>query len=183
MKSPFRGFAAILFKEFTVIFRDRPTLFFMFFPPLIQIIAFGFALDTDVKHMAMAVYNEDPTTESRQLIDSFVNTQTFRVVKQVHSLAELSAAIRRGEAYVGLQIPPDFTRELRAGHTARVQVLIDGSNSNTALQALNGAIGIAFRQSLSQLLQDSGGRTCPSKCGRRCFTTPRCAARISSCRA
>jgi ABC-2 type transport system permease protein len=161
MNSPFRGFTAILFKEFTVIFRDRTTLFFMFFPPVVQIIAFGFALDTDVKHMAMVVFNEDPTTESRQFVDTFVNTQTFRVVRQVHSLDELAASIRRGEAYAGLQIPPDFTRELRAGHTARVQVLIDGSNSNTALQALNGAIGIAFRQSLGILLQETGRQDVP----------------------
>jgi ABC-2 type transport system permease protein len=161
MTNPFRGFFAILFKEFTIIFRDRTTLFFMFFPPLIQIIAFGFALDTDVKHMAMAVYNEDPTTDSRQFIDSFVNTQTFRVVKEVHSLAELSAAIRTGQAYVGLQIPPDFTRELRAGRTAHVQVLIDGSNSNTALSALNTAVGLAFRQSLAVLLQETGRTDVP----------------------
>src|SRR5882724_6678686 len=114
----FRGFRAILYKEFTVCFRDKTTLFFMFFPPLVQIIAFGFALDPDVKHMAMVVYNEDPTTESRQFIDSFVNTQTFRVVREVHSLAEMSEAIRRGQAYAGLQIPPDFTRELRGGRTA-----------------------------------------------------------------
>ena len=161
MRNPFRGFLAILFKEFTVIFRDRATLFFMFFPPVVQLIAFGFALDNDVKHMGLVVYNEDPTTESRQFIDSFVNTQTFRVVKQVHSLSELSAAIRRGQAYAGLQIPPDFTRELRAGRTARVQVLIDGSNSTTALAALNGAIGIAFRQSLSVLLQQTGRKDVP----------------------
>jgi ABC-2 type transport system permease protein len=161
MKSPFRGFNAILFKEFTVIFRDRTTLFFMFFPPLIQIIAFGFALDNDVKHMGMVVFNEDQTTESRQFVDRFVNTQTFRVVKEVHSLAELTAAIRRGQAYVGLQIPPNFTRELRAGHTARVQVLIDGSNSNTALQALNTSVGIAFRESLGVLLSESGRAELP----------------------
>ena len=82
MKTPFRGFTAILLKEFTVVFRDRTTLFFMFFPPLIQIIAFGFALDNDVKHMATVVFNEDQSVESRQFIDSFVNTQTFRVVKE-----------------------------------------------------------------------------------------------------
>src|SRR5437867_10784502 len=111
----FRGFRAILYKEFIVIFRDRMTLFFMFFPPLMQIIAFGFALDNDVKHMGMVVFNEDRTTESRQLIDQFVNTETFRVVGEVQSLDELSAAVRRGKAYVGLQIPPDFTRNLRAG--------------------------------------------------------------------
>ena len=72
-----RGFRAILYKEFIVIFRDRTTLFFMFFPPLLQIIAFGFALDNDVKHMAMAVYDEDRTTDSRHLVDAFVNTKPF----------------------------------------------------------------------------------------------------------
>ncbi len=161
MKNPFRGFLAVLFKEFIIIFRDRTTLFFMFFPPIVQIIAFGFALDNDVKHMAMVVLNEDRTTESRQFIESFVNTQTFRVVEEVHSVAELEAFIRRGRAYVGLQIPPDFTRELRAGRTAHVQVLIDGSNSTTALQALNTATAIAFKQSLSQLLQETGRDNIP----------------------
>src|ERR1700742_2583160 len=156
MKNPFRGFVAILLKEWTMVFRDRTTLFFMFFPPMMQIIAFGFALDNDVKHMPMVVLNQDRTTESRQLIDSFVNTQTFRVVKEVGSVAEISASIRRGEAYVGLDIPPDFTRELRAGRNARVQVLIDGSSSTTALQALNTSVALALRQSLTTLMKDSG---------------------------
>ena len=144
----FRGFGAILYKEFIVVFRDRVTLFFMFFPPLVQIIAFGYALDTDVKHMAMVVLDEDRTVESRQLIDAFVNTGTFRVVGDVQDVAGLSAAIRRGQAYVGLQIPPQFTRDLRAGRKATVQVLIDGSSSTTALQALNTAIAVAFRKSV-----------------------------------
>lgn len=157
----FRGFRAILYKEFIVIFRDRMTLFFMFFPPLLQIIAFGFALDNDVKHMAMAVYDEDRTTESRQLVDAFVNTQTFRVVKQVDSLAELEAMVRRGKAYAGLQIPPDFTRKLRAGRKADVQVLIDGSSSTTALQALNTALGVAFQRSVAILLGETGRRELP----------------------
>src|SRR5258708_40082490 len=108
------------------------TLFFMFFPPLVEMIAFGYALDNDVKHMPMMVLNEDRTAESRQIIDNFVNTQTFLVVGEVQNVTELAAAIRQGKAYIGLQIPPDFTRNLRAGHTARVQVLIDGSNSTTA---------------------------------------------------
>ncbi len=157
----FRGFGAILYKEFIVVFRDRTTLFFMFFPPLLQIIAFGFALDNDVKHMAMVVFDEDRTVESRQLVDAFVNTQTFRVVKQVHSLEDLSAAVRRGQAYVGLEIPPDFTRKLHAGQKADVQVLIDGSNSTTALQALNTALGVALRRSVNVLLDEAGRRDLP----------------------
>ncbi len=138
----FRGFNAILYKEFIVVAALDPfTLFFMFFPPLIEMVAFGYALDNDVKHMAMVVMNEDRSVESRQIVDNFVNTQTFRVVGEVQNVTEMAAAIRRGKAYVGLQIPPDFTRDLHAGRTAHVQVLIDGSSSTIALSALNTAGG------------------------------------------
>src|ERR1700751_2002145 len=119
----FRGVGAILFKEFIVVWRDPMTLFFMFFPPLIEMIAFGYALDTDVKHMAMVVLNEDRTVESRQLIDRFVKTETFRIVGEVRSVEEMASAIRKGRAYAGLEIPPNFTREVRAGHSAQVQLL------------------------------------------------------------
>lgn len=161
MKTPLRGFTAILYKEFTVISRDPTTLFFMFFPPLVQIIAFGYALDTDVKHMATVVLNEDRTTESRQWVEKFVNTQTFRVVGEVRSVEEMSAAIREGRAYVGLQIPPDFTRNLHAGRSAQVQVVIDGSSSTIALQALQTAMGIALRESLLTTMQEAHRREMP----------------------
>lgn len=161
MNRPFRGFSAILYKEFIVVFRDRVTLFFMFFPPLLQIIAFGFALDTDVKNMRMVVLDQDRTLESRQLLDSFVNTGTFRITRHVSSVAELEAAVRRGQAYIGLQIPPGFTRRLRAGQRATVQAIIDGSNSTTALQALNTSIAVAFRRSLGILLSETGRRELP----------------------
>src|SRR2546430_634268 len=156
MKKIFRGFRAILYKEFIVVFRDRTALFFMFFPPLVQIIAFGFALDMDVRNMPTALLNQDRTLESRQLIDEFVNTETFRIVKVVDSPEELAATIRRGEAYLGIQIPPDFARDLRARHAAYVQVLIDGSSSTTALQALNTGINVTFNDSLRQLVKESG---------------------------
>src|SRR5438093_4634635 len=99
MKRPFRGFTAILYKEFIVVLRDPMTLFFMFFPPLIEMIAFGYALDNDVKHMAMVVLDEDKTVESRQLVDQFENTQTFRFAGEVQSLPALNQAIRQGKAY------------------------------------------------------------------------------------
>ncbi len=155
-KNLFRGFGAILYKEFLVVLRDRMSLFFMFFPPLIQIIAFGFALDNDVKHMAMVVFDEDRTAESREFVQACVNTETFRVVRGVSSAEELSAALRKGDAYIGLQIPPDFTRDLRAGRAAHVQALIDGSNSTTALQALNTAMAVAFNKSLRAVIRETG---------------------------
>jgi ABC-2 type transport system permease protein len=159
--NPFRGFTAILYKEFLVVLRDPLTLFFMLFPPVVEMIAFGYALDTDVKHMATIVLDEDRTVESRQLVDQFVNSQTFRIAGEVHSVNELSAAIRRGKAYVGIQIPPGFTRDLRAGRTARVQVLIDGSNSSIASSSLNTALNVGLRNALLQLANLTGVRNLP----------------------
>src|SRR5262249_59654919 len=95
-RAPFRGLGAILFREFVVVWRAPMLLFSMFFPPLVEMIAFGYALDTDVKHMALVVFNEDRTVESRQLIDKFVNTETFRVVGEVQSIEEMSSQIRKG---------------------------------------------------------------------------------------
>ncbi len=159
--APFRGLGAILFKEFISVLRDPMTLFFMLFPPLIEMIAFGYALDNDVKHMAMAILNEDRTVESRQFLDRFVNTETFRIVGEVQTVDALAAEIRKGRAYVGLQIPPHFTRELRAGHPARAQLLIDGSNSTTALQALNTALSVALTQSVEMMMRESGRHVVP----------------------
>jgi ABC-2 type transport system permease protein len=158
---PFRGLGAILFKEFISVWRDPMTLFFMFFPPLIEMIAFGYALDNDVKHMAMAVLNEDRTVQSRQLIEQFVNTETFRVVAQVETPEQLASEIRKGHAYCGLQIPPHFTRDLRAAYPAQVQLLIDGSNSTTALQALNTAVAVTLTQSMQSLMRETAHRAPP----------------------
>jgi ABC-type multidrug transport system permease subunit len=160
-RAPFRGLGAILFKEFITVLRDPLTLFFMLFPPLVEMIAFGYALDNDVRHMAMAVLNEDRTVESRQFLDRFVNTETFRIVGEVQNAEELASEIRKGRAYVGLQIPPHFTRDLRTGHPAQVQMLIDGSNSTTALQALNTAASVALTQSIEMMMRESGRRIVP----------------------
>ncbi|MFM8358713.1 MAG: ABC transporter permease, partial [Verrucomicrobiota bacterium] len=118
--NPFRGFNAIVYKEFLVVLRDPFTLFFMFFPPLIEMVAFGYALDTDVKRLRTAVLDEDRTVESRQLVDRFQNTETFRVVEWVDSVAGMDETVRQGRAYVGIQVPPGFTRELREGRACRV---------------------------------------------------------------
>ena len=161
MTHPFRGFSAILYKEFIVVLRDPFTLFFMFFPPLMEMIAFGYALDNDVKHMATVLLDQDRTVESRRLVEQMVNTETFRVVAEAQSVSEMAALIRQGKARVGIQFSPGFTRELHAGRTARVQVLIDGSSSTVALQALNTAMGVTLRQSLVTLLGQTGRSNIP----------------------
>src|SRR3954470_15438732 len=161
MRRPFRGLSAILFKEFITVLRDPMTLFFMLFPPLIEMIAFGYALDNDVKHMPMAILNEDRTVESRRFLDRFVNTETFRIVGEVRNVEEMASEIRKGRASVGMQIPPHFTRDVRGGHPATVQILIDGSNSTTALQALNTGLSVTLVQSLESLMRETGRRTPP----------------------
>src|SRR2546430_11509350 len=157
----FRGLGAILLNEFMVVGRVPLTLFFFFCPPLIEMIAFGYALDNDVKRMAMLVLNEDRTVESRQLIDRFVNTESLRVVGEVQSLDQLKSELRKGRAYASLDIPPNFTRELLAGHSAQVQLLVDGSNSTTALQALQTGLGVALTQSMESLLCETGRKGMP----------------------
>src|SRR5438045_1733758 len=157
----FRGLNAILFKEFISVWRDPMTLFFMFFPPLVEMIAFGYALDNDVKHMAMVVLNEDRTVESRQLVERFVNTETFRVIGEAENIDQIASEIRKGRAYCGLQIPPHFTRDVRSGYPAQVQLLIDGSNSTTALQALNTAVAVALTESMQSLMKETARRSPP----------------------
>jgi ABC-2 type transport system permease protein len=157
----FRGLGAILFKEFITVFRDPVTLFFMLFPPLLEMIAFGYALDNDVKHMGLLVLDQARTVESRELVEKFVNTETFRVVGWVSSPQEMASEIRKGHAYAGLQIPPEFSRDLRAGRGVHVQLSIDGSNSTTALQALNTGMAVTLTQSMAQLLAATGRKAIP----------------------
>jgi len=168
----FGGFWAILYKEFIIMFRDRTTLFFMFFPPLIQIIAFGYALNFDVRNMPMVVFDQDRSRESRELIQQFQNTQTYKIEKEVTSVADMETEMRRGRAYAGLQIPPDYSRRLRGNKPATVQVLIDGSSSATAMQALNTAISVAFRKSATTLLAGSGRHEMPFEVRPRVLYNP-----------
>src|SRR5216117_3542239 len=99
MRTPFRGFTAILYKEFIVVWRDPLTLFFMLFPPIVEMIAFGYALDNDVKHMPLVILDEDRTQESRLMVQRLENTQTFRVVGEAYSVTELASVLRQGKAY------------------------------------------------------------------------------------
>src|SRR5438067_10468445 len=107
--------------------------------------------------MAEAILNEDRPVGSRQFLDRFGNTEAFRIVAEVQSVEQLASEIRKGRAYVGLPIPPHFTRDVRAGHPAQIQLLIDGSNSTTALQAMNTALAVALTQSVKKLLGETGG--------------------------
>ncbi len=143
----FRGLWAILTKEIIHIRRDPATRFILAIP-LVELLLFGYAIDTDVKNVPTVVFDLNRDGESRGLVKEFENTRYFRIAGEVHSDEELRNAIVSGRAKVGIKIPPDYSANLVNGRQARVQVLIDGSESTTALQVLNSSQQIGFLKSL-----------------------------------
>ena len=146
-----RGFWGTLYKEFIHLRRDPATLVLALAIPLLQIILFGFAINTDVKHIPTVVYDLDQRRAARELIVAYRNTEYFRIVSEVHSDRELNDAIVAGRAKVGIKIPPDFSQRLSSDRQATVLVLVDGSDSSIAMNALNVANAVGMRTSLNRL--------------------------------
>ncbi|MBI1318304.1 MAG: ABC transporter permease subunit [Candidatus Hydrogenedens sp.] len=145
----FRGLGAIFYKETIHIIRDPRTLFLMLMIPGLQLTIFGFAIDLDVRDLHTVVCDLDRSQPSRDLLDAFENTGYFKITEYADSDADITRAIVRGTARVGIKIPEDYTARLLAGETASVQVLIDGSDSTVAQQALNTTNGIGLTQSIN----------------------------------
>ncbi|MBI2432958.1 MAG: ABC transporter permease [Candidatus Hydrogenedentes bacterium] len=157
----FRGFYAIVYKESRHILRDPRTLFLMLLVPGLQLTVFGYAIDLDVKNIPTVIYNMDGRTPSRELLDRFVNTGYFTFVSQVDSDEELRHTIIRGRAKVGIKIPPDFSDKILTGAHTDMQILIDGSDSTVAMQALNVSNAIALRSSVGILTEQFGTQAAP----------------------
>jgi ribosome-dependent ATPase len=150
------GFRAAIYKEFIHIRRDPATLVLMLAIPVLQIVLFGYAIDTDVRNIPTAFLDQDRRRASRELLDSFRNTDSFRFVGEAASERELRDAIVGGRAKVGIQVPPDFSKLLESGRPATVLVLIDGSDSSIAMNALNVSNAVGLRRSLERLLAPAG---------------------------
>ncbi len=142
------GLLAILLKEFAHIRRQPLTLVFAFIIPVVQLAIFGYAIDTTIEHIRTVVLDLDGREAARELVDAFVNSRTFTVVERVHDDQAFAAAVRSGRAKVGIRIPPDYSDKLLRQESAAVQVLIDGSDSQVAMTALNGANLLGLNQSL-----------------------------------
>lgn len=158
----FKGFRSIFYKEIIQISRDPLTLALMLLVPMIQLMVFGYAINTDVRNIKTAVYNLDPGPQSRDLLHAFENTDYFEIVRYVNSEDELNNAIVAGRAKIGIKIPPDYSERLLADRQATVLVLIDGSDSSIATQSLQVASQVGLTQSLDRLgteLQGSRSRT------------------------
>jgi len=125
-------FWALVIKEINQILKNRQLLFLLLFPPTVQLLIFGFALNPDVQNLALGIVDYANTEISRELVSAFTENQIF--VAEDYSLSQqtLGQQVQKGEITAGLVIPPDFDRDLRQGKTAEVQVLIDGVDANTA---------------------------------------------------
>jgi ABC-2 type transport system permease protein len=122
----------MLIKEFIQVFRDPRMRAVIFVVPVMQLLVFGYAVSTDVKHVATAVYDLDHSVTSRELVSRFVKSGYFAVVEHVASETRARALLDRGEARVLLHVDRGFEEDLRAGRTAQLQMLVDGTDSNTA---------------------------------------------------
>src|SRR5438874_10121496 len=146
------GFMAMFRKELTQMLRDRGTLFFALAVPVAELILFG-VIDMNAKNIPTTIFDQSRTQESRRLIEQFNATSNLRVTQYVRSRSALQHAIVAGHAQVAIEISPDYARNLAAGRQANVLVMIDGSDSSIANQALSAANGVAFVTSLQQMVQ------------------------------
>jgi ABC-2 type transport system permease protein len=126
----------MLRKEFIQTLRDPHTRFLLIGPPVIQMFVFGYAATLEVKHVGLAVLDLDNTQESRELLSHFSASRYFDIKKYIAHRDELREGIDRGDFLMALEIDSGFAERLRNGQGASVQVLVDASNSNTALVGL-----------------------------------------------
>ena len=112
----------MLRKELLQLRRDRLTFAMMTGIPAIQLLLFGFAIQTEVRHLPTVVLDESATQQSRALIDRMVNTGNFDLVRTVPDREALRAEIESGRARAAIVIPPDYARDLLRGRTAHAQV-------------------------------------------------------------
>ena len=156
MNSLFRGFSAVFYKESLHIRRDFSTLFFSLIIPILQMFLLGYAIDTNVRQINTVIYNADGRRESRELLDRLKNSDTFHLIRYVNNDRDLNDAIISGKCRVGVKIPVDYSDRLLHQTGAQVLVLIDGSDSSVAGQAINVTTAIGLDESLRRVLANSG---------------------------
>ncbi len=135
----------LLIKEFIQVFRDKRTRFVLFGPPLIQMLIFGYAATYEIRHVPTVVLDYDNSQESRELVSRIHATPYFDLQQRAANPQQIRDLIDRGDTTMALRIDAGFAQQLRKGQTARVQVIVDATNSNTALIALGYLNQIAER--------------------------------------
>lgn len=132
-------------KEFIHIKRDKPSLIISFLLPIIMLMIFGFAVNSDVNNVDLAIYDGATTEDSRNLINSFAQSEYFKDYAHVTSVVGVEDLIKEGKVKVGLVIPPEFSRKLNRNELSEIQILVDGSDPTIARTAVSYAVIIASR--------------------------------------
>ena len=146
----------IIAKEFIQLWRDGLALTLALLVPVAMLFIFGWAINTDVKHVTTAVFDQSGSVEARTLLEALENSQYFDIRRWVASQRELTRLIDAGEAKVGIVIPPDFARQL-ARRSANVLVVVDASDPQVATSAMNAATALAADRSLTILSETAEG--------------------------
>ncbi len=161
---------AVAHKEFLHIMRDPRSLGMALALPLLMIILFGYALTLDVDRIPMVVHDASRTPQSRELIDAFRGSRYFRVVAWADRYETIERYINQDQCLMGLVILPTYTRDLLSGRGAEVQLILDGSDSNTASIARGYATAVMLTYNMRLLSHDlnrrSGGSYAPPVDGR-----------------
>jgi ABC-2 type transport system permease protein len=142
----------MLIKEFIQIFRDPKMKGVIFLMPVLQVLVFGYAVTTDVKHVATAIDDLDNSVASRELVARFVQSGYFDVVEYVAHESRARALLDRGQVQAVLRMNRGFGEDLQAGRTAQLQVIVDGTDSNTARIVLDYSARIAGQLSQQVLM-------------------------------
>ena len=142
---------AVARKEFLHILRDPRSLAMAIAIPILMLILYGYALTMDVDRVPMAVWDQSETPASREFLSGFLGSRYFALHGYVRNYRELEKTIDSRQAIVALVIPSDFARRLDAGRPATVQMIADGSDSNTATLAMGYAEAVteAYSQRVS----------------------------------
>jgi len=150
----------MLIKEFIQVFRDKRTRFILIGPPIIQMLVFGYAATFDIHHVSTVVLDFDQSQQSRDLVSRFTSSPYFNVQRQLTQSSQIRELIDSGQATVGIEIDAGFAQKLLKGQTAPVQVIVDATNSNTALIASSyiTQIALGFAESYQK---DRIGRIAP----------------------
>jgi len=150
----------MLWKEFIQMRRDRLTLAMMLGIPAIQLVMFGYAIQTEVRHLPTVVLDESHSSESLALVDELRNTGNFDIVGYMADRQALDREIRAGRAMAGVVIPPTFLSDLRQGHTARAQVVVDAADPLASSSGMAGAAQAGAARSAA-IIAHTTGRAAP----------------------
>jgi len=133
----------IVVKEFRQVARDKRTLGVVLFIPAFMLVMFGYALNFDVKHISLAIYDADKSRMSRDFIGNFLHSEYFDLKVDLNSTGEIDKCMGEGKIRVAVVVPQDFSEQLLAGRETAIQVIVDGANSNAAAAAVGYIYAIA----------------------------------------